>query len=515
MAVVYIAFGANLGDREANIKRAQELCSGFIKWDYVSPCIETAPYGRPDQPAFLNAVGRGRTELDPRSLLEKLLQVEKIIGRTRLNRWEPRLIDLDILSYDNLVIKTPELVIPHADLHNRDFLLTILCRHFPEWVHPVFRLNACQLLDRLTTKLPSALGTENLRRVMSALGNPQDWFKSIYVTGSSGKGSVVAMLEAFFKGSVGAFSTPFVCSPEEMVRIGGKPVDLSEYKRIVLATAEEISAKLTPFEVLTGAAYLAFARAGIEWAVVETGIESPMDATNVKHHEVTVVASVGADHLDTLGTAESYMNALLESLGGRIVTLDALPGLEAIPVKSKYELESVNVTFDGTFASVKRLGYIDTAMLGVHQVWNALLAGEAYKEATGQDPDYDLIRSVKIPGRIDVLRRSPLLVVDGGHNEPAFRALADTLSRLNAGSLRVILGMVHGKPIDKALEYLKPMASEMLYFPPYSDRAVTSVDGLRSLDDLFSALEEPVPTLVAGSFYLIGPVLRYFGVCRG
>jgi len=103
MATVYVSFGSNLGDRASHIRNAIDLTSEFISWQFITPMVETAPYGKVDQPTFLNAVGKGDTGLTPEELLRALLDVEKKLGRTREIRWGPRIIDLDILTYDNLV----------------------------------------------------------------------------------------------------------------------------------------------------------------------------------------------------------------------------------------------------------------------------------------------------------------------------------------------------------------------------------------------------------------------------
>jgi len=103
------------------------------------------------------------------------------------------------------------LTVPHPDLHNRDFLLKLLCQFFPEWSHPVLKKNACELLDDLTTRMPTSFKNENLRRVLG-LWASHEKVKTIYVTGSSGKGSVAAMVAALFNNNVGLFLSPFVCT---------------------------------------------------------------------------------------------------------------------------------------------------------------------------------------------------------------------------------------------------------------------------------------------------------------
>jgi 2-amino-4-hydroxy-6-hydroxymethyldihydropteridine diphosphokinase len=131
----YVGLGANLGEREATIRRAVDLLSAEegIETAAVSTLRETEPVGVVDQPPFLNGVAALETELPPRALLERLLAVERALGRdrTREQRWGPRTIDLDLLLYGNEVIDEPGLTIPHPRLHERAFVLEPLAELAP------------------------------------------------------------------------------------------------------------------------------------------------------------------------------------------------------------------------------------------------------------------------------------------------------------------------------------------------------------------------------------------------
>ena len=135
--IIYIALGTNLGDRSANLQAAIEAMSPEIRVLAESHIYETPPWGYEDQPAFLNMVVKAETDLEPESLLTYLKQIEAELGREKSVRWGPRLIDLDILFYDDLVINTPPLIIPHPRLHERGFVLVPLADVAPEMVHPV------------------------------------------------------------------------------------------------------------------------------------------------------------------------------------------------------------------------------------------------------------------------------------------------------------------------------------------------------------------------------------------
>ncbi len=129
MTLAYVGLGANLGDREATIRRAAEL----IGATRLSTLIETEPWGYADQPRFLNAVAELETDEGPRALLERLLEVERALGRTREGpRYGPRVIDLDLLLYGDEVVDEPGLSVPHPHLYERRFALEPLAELAPE-----------------------------------------------------------------------------------------------------------------------------------------------------------------------------------------------------------------------------------------------------------------------------------------------------------------------------------------------------------------------------------------------
>jgi len=221
------------------------------------------------------------------------------------------------------------------------------------------------------------------------------------------------------------------------------------------------------------------------------------------------------DHFDLFPDYDFYLRELLNSLSGPVISLEPLPGVDAdVVVQAKYGIEDSQITLDGTQAYVTGMGTVRTRMLGLHQIWNALLAGEAYRAATGKEPEFSLLSDVVLPARIQVVRKDPLLIVDGGHNAPAFKSLVETINDLGVNPMRIILGLVKGKDHEVALSYLKRLGGQIFYYPPFSDRALTELPGIPTLPNLYEALEEPTPTLVAGSFYLAGPVLRYFNACH-
>ncbi len=146
MSIAYLALGTNLGDRSANLWRATTALRPEVKILAQSPIYETPAWGYEDQPAFLNMVVEGETELPPDALLAYVKGIEAELGRTPSFRWGPRLIDIDILLYDDLVLTSPDLTIPHPRLHERAFVLVPLAALAPRLIHPVLGRSIADLL---------------------------------------------------------------------------------------------------------------------------------------------------------------------------------------------------------------------------------------------------------------------------------------------------------------------------------------------------------------------------------
>jgi 2-amino-4-hydroxy-6-hydroxymethyldihydropteridine diphosphokinase len=144
---VYLALGANLGDRLASLRDAVGRLRGAVAVERMSAVYETEPAYLLDQPRFLNMALRGRTALDPHALLDVLKHIERAMGRAAGPRFGPRVIDLDILLYDDLAIDTADLRIPHPRMAERPFVLVPLAEIAPDLVPPGWDRPVGELAD--------------------------------------------------------------------------------------------------------------------------------------------------------------------------------------------------------------------------------------------------------------------------------------------------------------------------------------------------------------------------------
>lgn len=149
MSTVFVGIGSNLGNRIENCANAVRKISDFATVSAISSIYETEPVGNEDQPNFINCAVKIETDLSPYDLLLSLQSIEDILGRERIQKWGPRIIDLDILFYNDLVIESDELTVPHPMAHLRRFVLEPLSEIAPDLIHPTLKVSVSNLLEGL------------------------------------------------------------------------------------------------------------------------------------------------------------------------------------------------------------------------------------------------------------------------------------------------------------------------------------------------------------------------------
>ncbi len=151
---IYLLLGTNLGDRVRNLEDARRLIGEVLSEPTgVSKIYQTAPWGVEDQPQYLNQVLRLNSNLPPMSVLDSCLKIELELGRIRERKWGERTIDIDVLFYDDHVISTPELIVPHPRLQDRKFTLVPLNELAANKLHPLLKVSVRELLDSCEDEL--------------------------------------------------------------------------------------------------------------------------------------------------------------------------------------------------------------------------------------------------------------------------------------------------------------------------------------------------------------------------
>ncbi|MCN9239458.1 bifunctional folylpolyglutamate synthase/dihydrofolate synthase [Streptomyces sp. RY43-2] len=369
------------------------------------------------------------------------------------------------------------------------------------------------------TKLEPSVS--RISALMDVLGEPQRAYPSIHITGTNGKTSTARMIEALlgaFDLRTGRYTSPHVQSITERISLDGAPVsaerfietydDIKPYVEMVDARQEY---RLSFFEVLTGMAYAAFADAPVDVAVVEVGMGGSWDATNVIDGDVAVITPIDLDHTDRLGGTPGE---IAQEKGG-IIKQDATVILAQQPVDAAQVLLKKAVEVDATvaregleFGVVSRQVAVGGQLLtlrglggeypevylplhGAYQAHNAavaLAAVEAFFGVGSQRPeplDADTVRkafaTVSSPGRLEVVRRSPTVVLDAAHNPAGARATADAVTEaFDFSRLIGVVGVSGDKNARGLLEAFEPLCAEVVVTQNSSHRAM-DVDELAAI----------------------------------
>ena len=328
-----------------------------------------------------------------------------------------------------------------------------------------------------------------MRALTSLLGEPQESIPSIHITGTNGKGSTTAMATALLlaKGlTVGTYTSPNLHDVAERLAHNGEPIDEESLTNVLteLALLEPLlPERPSRFELLTAAALSWFSTEAVDAMVVEVGLGGTWDGTNVVHGDVAVLTNVSFDHTDVLGpTLEGIAadKAGIIEPGSRVVVGEMAPGLADIVTGRARDVgaesvwlagrdfgcESNQVAVGGRVVTLWTPGgrYEDVLvpLHGAHQGVNASVALAAVEAFFGDPLDAEVVEeglaAVRVPGRLEVLGRRPLLLVDGAHNAAGMAALAAALEEEFAvdGVSVAVVGMLSGRDPSAMLA---PLAS--------------------------------------------------------
>jgi dihydrofolate synthase/folylpolyglutamate synthase len=365
---------------------------------------------------------------------------------------------------------------------------------------------------------PTHRDTPSLQGVADTLGllaDPHRDYPVVHITGTNGKGTTTTLTSALLGATglrVGTFTSPDLHAINERIALNGEPVSDEEFAGLLarLYDVESVSGIiLTRFELLTVAALLHFSDEGVDVAVIEVGLGGTWDSTNVVDGQVTVLTNVDLDHTAVLGDSIGAIardkvgifragavaivattNAIVVEIArDRAETLGATLWL----IEDSFSLERNDLAVGGRAVTVRTpyatYDEVLVSLHGIHQGVNAttaIVAAEAFLgRALGENVVRTTLAHATMPGRMELLRRHPMIVVDGAHNPAGVRALCAALDGAFhvTGQRRCVLGMLTGRDVDDMVAPLVALGfTEFLCCAPHSPRAMaaaTVVDAVR------------------------------------
>ena len=424
-----------------------------------------------------------------------------------------------------------------------------------------------EALDFMNRWHGSRLGLSRMQEMAERMGHPENKLRYVHVAGTNGKGSTCAMLESVLRAAgykTGMFTSPYLETILESIKINGQNISEEDFCRAVgeVRTAvcgsrhglSEMEDKPTEFEILTMAAFAAFAHVSCDIVVMEVGMGGRLDSTNIiPPPEVCAIVNLSLEHTQFLGDtlAEiAFEKAGIIKKGCPVVTYPVDIEAEEVyrkvcsergAVLCRADMDSVSLkgaADPGQLFSWHEYRDISTALPGRHQVFNAVMVLEIIgklKEKGWSIPETAVregLGTVTWPARFEILRKKPLFICDGSHNPQCIEALENNLSTLLPNEKIVFLmGVLADKEYDKMLRYLLPHAKAFVCLTPDNPRALAaeklaeiirkSADNVcdaaafaeKSIADgvkLALLLAGGGPVAACGSLYMMGDVRKEF-----
>lgn len=413
------------------------------------------------------------------------------------------------------------------------------------------------------SKFGMNLGLKRIKTLLNYVENPEENLAVVHIGGTNGKGSTTALLASILKEAgyrVGSFTSPHLYSYNERISLNGQPISAEDFTKLieevipyVLKVKEEYGENPTEFEVLTMIAFLYFSRVKAQIAVIEVGLGGDLDSTNVIEKPLlAIITNVSVDHAEQLGSTPSL---IAQSKAGIIKkdcpVITASNDVSVLKVlrKKSAELQApfyeVSREVQGDFigeiqkgqlftakTSLKDYGTISLPLLGKHQIINsytALLAAELLQKKGWEITEESILKGlkgVKWPGRLEILKEHPTIIIDGAHNPAGIKALTQWLieHKNKYGKVILLIGMLADKDREQAAFMLAPHVNKVIVTKPLSPRAekwqelgeyfpdfcqvIYQENWLKALHKACEIANAEDLILVTGSLYLIGEILR-------
>ena len=347
----------------------------------------------------------------------------------------------------------------------------------------------------------SVPGLSRMRALLRALGDPQKQLRFVHVAGTNGKGSTCACIASVLQAAgyrVGLNTSPYLLTFHERIRVDGELISdeaLGELTEEVRSAAEPMAEHPTEFELITAVAFLHFLRSRCDLVVLEVGLGGEKDASNViDAPEAAVITAMGLDHVAQLGgTLADIARAKAGILkpGTAAVSYGGCPEADAVIRQACRErgipLREVDfsrltvhaLSLDGARFDFAPWRDLTLPLAGAYQVRNAataLTSLEVLADRGWRVPEAAVRRglaAVRWPGRFEVLRRNPTVLLDGAHNAHGMAAAAESLERLFPGrKLTFVLGILADKDVERMLDRVVPLARRVYTIRPDSPRAL-------------------------------------------
>lgn len=406
------------------------------------------------------------------------------------------------------------------------------------------------------------LGLSNERALLKALGDPHERFGSVHVAGSNGKGSVSAMTASILRSAghrTGLYTSPHLVRFTERITVDGQEMAEGRLRKKIAEVRELVDGgafprPLTFFEITTALAFLHFADENVEEAVVEVGMGGRLDATNVVHPRCSVITRIGVEHTAYLGDTAAkiaYEKASIIKEGVPVVSSPQSPEVLRVirwmaqcrnaPSKimgHDFSAERISSDMNGSKVHLSSLNReVRVGLLGGYQCENAAVAAECAMtlakniEITGESIVVGLSKA-RWPGRLEVVGRHPLTVLDVTHTPEGARTVASELAMFPGSPRVLVVGMLKDKDAKGAMAALGPHFDQVICTGANTPRALTpqqmaeacgrTLPQVRTVEGVDAALETALSVagesgfvMVCGSLYTVGEAIQFLGGKNG